>query len=157
MTLETEKVTEEVERERKYWACDGPGENGYGCNETWDSQEFSLEANIIIANPWTECERTQHHLQVAQPPREGYFISSKDEYSYPIDGMMHGPTDNAVNADGEIHLCNDCYEKIKPIFGMDGFYGQNRDEDDEEGEEEGEEVDKEDKGTLWSHIISLFR
>lgn len=171
MTVETERVTEEVEREKQYWACDGPGEDGDGCDETWDDRKaFSLSGNVIIANPWVPTETVRHAFPVAQPPKEGYFVTTEDRMARPCGGMT---VEGAVNADSEIHLCDDCYEKIKPIFGMDGFFGQHRDEDDEEEDDEEEEPDMEDfpldwgheskldleedsKGSIWSRIVNLF-
>lgn len=152
MSRDNEVYTEEVSKVNKFWVCDGPGEDGRGCDVQWEKKlNFSQNANVISANLSASVDEINLRQEYHDYQRnELRFFVTEDERFLSTSSKEYEP--NPLEADGEIHLCDSCYEKIKPIFGMDGFWGQHEDEEKEDDEED----EQEDQNRLWQAICRYF-
>lgn len=120
MARKTETYTREVEREKEYYVCDRPF-----CTYQFHSIR---EANIILANPQPEGAKSEVWTNA----------STGDKIT------QHSNTAYGVDVDGELHLCDSCYQDFLPVF------------IDEEEEEEEDKVAESERQTVFTRLKNIF-
>ena len=133
MPRKTETYTEEVERQKTYYECDGPS--------CWRRFDGVGDMNVLLGNPVAD------DWDVKFNRRPQYKTTTEHGYGHYVTTEHSRGT---ITADGELFLCDECYGEVRKLFHPEEDRNiPDTDDLDEEDEEKA-------KKGVWQRVLNYF-